>query len=264
MSRFSNFKNNVKQFGLRSIVRSNFVAGKNIYQTTRLNPTLGAQVAANTLAGARSPQAKLYFPALGAQLGHIAGLTVNWIQKMGAYFLQGTRSGISKAVSAITRAGIKIYQMGYKTINGIKGFLVRVMRSAKGAAKRAGAAIIAADVRGEAWVRNKRQASKAKQPRNYQSQARSSQHQPERTIAGRIVTAVDNAFVKAADKIVPPDYGVKQNRYNSLRAMNKAKMARPRAVNRVASGLEAATASLVAAGIGTGITVAMSQPSEEE
>lgn len=264
MSRFSNFKHNVKQFGMRSTLHTNYVAGKANYQITRINPTLGAQVAANTLAGARSPQAKLYFPALGAQLGHIAGLTVNWIQKMGAYFLQGTRSGISKAVTAITRAGIKIYQMGYKTINGIKGFLVRVMRSAKGAARRAGAAIIAADVRGESWLKNRRQAGHPRQPRHYQSEARSQQYQPKRTVAGRIVTAVDNAFVKAADKIVPPDYGVKQNRYNSLRAVNKAKMARPRAVNRVASGLEAATASLVAAGIGTGITVAMSQPSEEE
>lgn len=261
MSRFSNLKNNVKQFGLRSTMHSNFVVGKTNYKITRANPALGAQVAANTLAGARSASAKLYFPAFGAQLGHIAGVTVNWIQRMGAYFLQGTRSGISKAVSAITRAGIKIYQMGYKTLNGIKGFLVRVAKSARGAAARIGKNIIAADVRGEAFVKAHR---RTKQPKHYQSQARSNQYSPKRTVAGRVITAVDNAFVKAADKIVPSDYGVKQNRYNSLRAVNKAKMARPRAVNRVASGLEAATASLAAAGITTGITVAMSRDSHEE
>lgn len=202
-------------------------------------------------------------------LGRAVGVSVNWLQNMGAFFVRGARTAISHFVSGLTKAGIKIYQMGYKIIQGIKGFLVRVGQSVKVGARKAATAIRTGDARIANNIREARETarirkSSRRQAKHYQAQARSNTYQPKRTIPGRIISAVDNAFVRVADKIVPEDYGIKQNRYNSLRAVNKAKMARPRAVNRVASGLEAATASLAAAGIATGVTVAMSGTDDQE
>lgn len=178
--------------------------------------------------------------------GRAAGAAVRFSSTHMGYIVQGTKTAAQAVASALRQAGAKVASV-VRIAGRAVAWLVKIVSQQV--------------VRGAKWAANQvdtvkshfnvKRMGKGGYPKNYQPEARSNVAKPKRTIRNRIITGVDNAYIKLADKIVPSDYGSGALRRNpdSKRAANKAAYSRPKAVNMVATGLEVATATLGAAGV---------------
>lgn len=201
------------------------------------------------------------------QAGRAVGLSVQFVRSAGAYIARGTAQAWSRFTSAMRTAGARIKVLASKVARGIKTTTFRIIRGIQSGISKARSRYV--QYRGKkayarAAARTTRTAKRVNARLDRQARRQAwrdkSPMQKMRTMAGK----VDDLYFRAAQKLVGdrtmynelhplPDNATKRQRY-------KQEAAYSRAVTRVATGLEAATATLAVGGITGAVHIAQNMP----